>query len=324
MVLADEDTGWTVGNRETVGRTNDGGMTWTTQTFEWPGSSHAYRRVVAADSNRVWLFGDDRTTPIAHTSDGGETWALQANGLTSEDLYGATLFHPLSPTSTWNADASANWNTPSNWSLTVVPHSNTADVVFGDSITAPRTVTTDIPVTAKSVRLDSPISYVIAGFGSINLKADEGDASIDVVRGHHQFQASVNLISNTDATIESGAALTFNNALNLNGKTLTMNGGGTMAINNLLTIGGGSLVVLDGTVSGHGTVGGDLTNESGTISPGNSSAVLSVPEPSTLALAVWYGQLQWYGPFGRFHRSQRLDSLPPRQRSVPQHQLRRQ
>ena len=48
------------------------------------------------------------------------------------------------------------------------------------------------------------------------------------------------------------------------------------------------LNVAEGTISGNGTVGGDLSNAGGTIAPGNSlgdgDAAQGVPEPSTVVL----------------------------------------
>ena len=60
------------------------------------------------------------------------------------------------------------------------------------------------------------------------------------------------------------------------GNTLTKTGVGTLAINNNVLTGGGTVNCEQGTCSGTGTIGGDLNNGGGTISPGNSSRVLTV------------------------------------------------
>ena len=49
----------------------------------------------------------------------------------------------------------------------------------------------------------------------------------------------MNLVDPTEVNVSPGAHLTFNNALNLNGNTLTKMGAGTLAINNVLTSAGG-------------------------------------------------------------------------------------
>ena len=104
--------------------------------------------------------------------------------------------------------------------------------------------------------------------------------------GNHQFQAIVNLLDNGTANITSDSTLTFNNALNLNGNTLIKTGEGTMEINNTLNTGGGTVNLLQGTLSGGGSVGGDVVIEGGTISPGNQNVQANslVPEPATCLL----------------------------------------
>ena len=67
------------------------------------------------------------------------------------------------------------------------------------------------------------------------------------------------------ADVSNGATLTFNNALNLNGNSLTKTGGGMMAINNFLNTGGGAVILTQGTMSGDGTVDGTLNNDGGTV-----------------------------------------------------------
>ena len=97
-----------------------------------------------------------------------------------------------------------------------------------------------------------------------------------------------------DATVDvsSEGMLTFNNTLDLAGHTLTKTGAGEIAIRNDLTLSGGTLDVQQGTIVGNGTVGGDVFNDGGTISPGNSlGAAGQVPEPGTMALLVLGGLL---------------------------------
>ena len=111
-------------------------------------------------------------------------------------------------------------------------------------------------------------------------------AAINVAVGNHEFQARVNLHSDTDVTIASGFTLEFNNRLNLNGNTLSKLGFGEVAINNVLATGGGTVNVQAGTISGNGTVGGDVINDGGTISPGSNSEVFTVLAPSSDKMVV--------------------------------------
>ena len=55
----------------------------------------------------------------------------------------------------------------------------------------------------------------------------------------------------------------------------------------ILSLGGGTIDIQQGSVSGNGTIGGDVNNNGGTISPGNSLQQTSaVPEPASLVLLV--------------------------------------
>ena len=78
-----------------------------------------------------------------------------------------------------------------------------------------------------------------------------------------------------------------NNALTLNGNTLTKTGTGDLVIRNDLLTGGGMVSLQEGALAGNGTVGGDVVNDGGTISPGNSLEAASiVPEPGTWLLTA--------------------------------------
>ena len=59
-----------------------------------------------------------------------------------------------------------------------------------------------------------------------------------------------------------------------------------MAISNDVILAGGTISLMEGTIVGNGTVGGDLVNDGGTISPGNQiiQAISPVPEPATWLL----------------------------------------
>ena len=182
--------------------------------------------------------------------------------------------------SAWHVDASGDWTTASNWLAPVVPNANTDDVIFGNVITAPVTVTTNTPVTARSITFSNTNSYTIDGSGSVNLEADVGDASLVVdgagVAGAHQFQTVVNLKSNTDAAVETGALLSFDGPLNLGGNVLAKTGLGRLNVNDLPTVSGGAIQAAGGVIGGSGTVGGDLSNTGATVAPGQSVGVLTV------------------------------------------------
>jgi len=219
------------------------------------------------------------------------------------------------PTSfTWQADGLGDWTLPGSWAPAGgPPNSSGHTAVFGGLITKTTTPVTNSAVTVNALQFNnSNHSYAIAGQGSVNLEISTGSnpklPTIGVLAGSHQFQANVNLLSNTTADVASGSTLSFNNELNLMGQTLTKTGGGTLAINNELTTAGGTVNILQGTVSGVGTIGGDVINDGGTISPGSSSSATAVPEPAGLVLllvgAIGLGlRRRWTAPSEKSHCS---------------------
>ena len=182
----------------------------------------------------------------------------------------------LPATFDWVGTSSGDWDYNGNWSPGSVPDDNTRTVVFGSAITSPVSAFTSAAVTVKGVQFDNANTYAIVGAGSVTLEADTGSASVDVVQGSHQFQAAVNLNSETDVSVASGATLIIHGALNNGGNNLNKTGDGTLQINNALNSGAGTLSASAGIVSGVGLISGDLDNTAATVAPGNSAGTLSV------------------------------------------------
>ena len=252
-----------------------------------------YRNVTAGESFYTPLgsfasfptgFGNGNTfVGLGTFSDGGNFDNLSTGSPTVGS--GPTDF-------TWTLDILGDWSEPGNWDPPGggPPNDQNHTAIFTSTQTSVVVLTS--PVTVNRIEFDNAEgSYAIAGLSSVNLFANTAATpvlpTIDVAAGTHEFQAAVNLNESTLVTMASGAKLTFNNALNLGGFTLTKTGDGTIAINNQLTTAGGALDIQQGTVEGVGIVGGDVNNEGGTISPGNSVAsASSVPEPTSLMLVA--------------------------------------
>ncbi|MDC0935543.1 PEP-CTERM sorting domain-containing protein, partial [Pirellulales bacterium] len=176
---------------------------------------------------------------------------------------------------TWNVDSFGDWSDPGNWTF-FVPNANTETANFGGAISSTHVVTVDAPITVKGVNFNNANSYFISGSSTVTLQADAGNASVNVQQGAHEFQAAVNLSSNTDIDVASGTQLVFENELTLGGNTLTKTSGGDLQINSALTSPGGTLDVQAGQVSGVGKIGGNLNNNGATVAPGKSAGVLEV------------------------------------------------
>jgi len=202
----------------------------------------------------------------------------------------------------WADNVSGDWNEASNWTgNTRPPVTFNHSAVFGDAIQSAQTVFTNTDVTVNDVQFDNSNRYIVAGAGSIHLTTGTFQnlptTGVSVAQGSHKFQAMVEL--NNDATVDvaSGSTLEFVNRLHLNGNTLTKTGVGALVISNTLNTGNGTLNVDEGTIIGSGTIGGDVTNDGGTISPGDAGLLgdgaSAVPEPAGLALLL-LGIIAWF------------------------------
>jgi len=186
-------------------------------------------------------------------------------------------------TFTWVTDELGKWTDRNNWTPAGgPPNSPEQTAVFGSdpAITGPTIVAVTSPVTVNRIEFNNGAhSYTIAGFEGVTLTQNTTTSEIpriDVFAGDHQFQAEVTISNDTTVEVVDASSLTFNNALNLGGRTLLKTGEGTISINNVLNSGGGTVECLQGTCSGSGRIGGNLDNSGGTVSPGNSPGVMEV------------------------------------------------
>ena len=225
------------------------------------------------------MFYDEHLTPSAEADIGialANKWGLP------------TDYVPVAPATVheWLVNGSGDWN-ESNWDTGEVPNGNDQTAIFGAAITdSGQTVFTNTAVTVNQIQFNNTLPYAVSGLGSVNLAATTENPvvpTIDVQSGDHQFQAIVNLMEDTTVNVASGSTLVFNNRLFLNGNTLTKIGEGILAIKSDVVLAGGSIDLQQGTVVGNGTVGGDVINNGGTISPGNPNGQANsvVPEPAT-------------------------------------------
>jgi hypothetical protein len=199
------------------------------------------------------------------------------------DNFEVSIPPPAEPSTefTWNLSGLGDWNALGSWSPANGAPPSTVEhaAIFKEAISAPSTVVVDEPVTINRIVFDNAVNgYAVAGKASVNLVEGslEEIPKIEVLAGDHEFQVDVNLLNDTTVNVATDAKLTFDNSLTLGDKVLTKIGDGTLAINNDLVSSGGTINCQVGTCSGSGTVGGDLNNSSGTVSPGNSPGMLTV------------------------------------------------
>lgn len=191
----------------------------------------------------------------------------------------------------WGLNDLGSWTNSSSWNAVISPNSSEHTVTFGSAATSTTTAVLNTAVLVNRITFDNANQYIVAGGGNVQLAATTimpvNDPVIDVILGDHQFQAAVQLLSDATVNVGSGSTLSFNNDLNLAGRVLTKMGDGTLSIRNDLVTSGGHLTIAQGTVTGNGTVGGDLSNTGGTVAPGNRMGLLVDDQlkPGTLTAA---------------------------------------
>jgi len=164
------------------------------------------------------------------------------------------------PVSIWNVDADGNWSSAGNWTV-AVPNAPGAAAIFANKITAPRTVTADVPITIGRIEFDSTAAYTIAGSNTVTVAAATGNAHINLISGNHTISAPLTLADNTRITISpSTANLTITGPVSAGNVTLTKEGAGALSVNNLraagLSVNGGTVAIApNGTEAGTSALG---------------------------------------------------------------------
>ena len=105
---------------------------------------------------------------------------LASNSLTLTAVQGGS--------GTWNVDANGLISAAGDWAAGL-PGEAGDNATFGPVISAPRTVTVDVPTTLGEMTFDSGKSYTVAGSNSITLEMPEGPAQITVLAGSHTISA---------------------------------------------------------------------------------------------------------------------------------------
>jgi hypothetical protein len=222
--------------------------------FDPPGGSGAAAEAIPAefDSGCGWYLNLGNpahpdwhlaglTRGVTHET---ESWFRQPSGDPPGDTMDAVrvgsyaawidaVVHPH----TWLTDADADWFDAANWSGGV-PDETERWALFGDVLTAPRTVTLSEQVTLGTLRIDAGESYRFAdGLGETHwlvFDSDEDVARIEVNRlnrpeyhGAHTIETTIWLRSPLLVNQRSSGELTLAATVGGNG-SITKRGGGTV------------------------------------------------------------------------------------------------
>jgi hypothetical protein len=173
------------------------------------------------------------------------------------------IYYPAGMTpqlNSWGIDSNGNWTAARTWTRGV-PNKAGAHAVLGSTITSPRTVTVNAPITVGRLDFDSTKAYTIAGSipAILTLDATSGDAQINVVSGSHTISAPLRLLDNATITVTpAGSNLSLTGPFV--GQKVTKAGAGMLTMNYVratsLAVNGGTVTIAPvGTPAVTSTVG---------------------------------------------------------------------
>jgi hypothetical protein len=133
----------------------------------------------------------------------------------------------------WNVNSSGVWSHDANWKL-ILPSGVGVTAVFGEKITAPRTVTVDMSVNLGAMVFDNANAYAIVGSMPINLATNGGNATIRVDNtngnGSHTIATRLNLFDDLNLINNSTGTLTLSGTINPQNHNITKLGIGPIVI----------------------------------------------------------------------------------------------
>ena len=202
-------------------------------------------------------------------------------------------------TPTWNAAASGNWNTATNWTTSAVPNGIGAEAFLLGAIASPQTIYSNSPLTLGALVFNSASRYDLTGAGSLTLDAAVEGALIDVRRGSHTINLPLTLNDPTTASVSEGATLNIADPLIINvGASLTKSGAGTLLITSTIT-NAAALSITAGLVElqNDATLASLTMSDDASIDIGVQSLALLKADPSTIrgALQSAYADGDWTG-----------------------------
>ncbi len=106
---------------------------------------------------------------------------------------------------TWNLNANGNWGTAANWSPASVPNGIGASASLLNVITAPRTVSLNVPVTLGNLTFGGNFNYTVSGTNTLRFDVAAGNAALNV-SGTASHSISRPLVLNDTLVINQGSS----------------------------------------------------------------------------------------------------------------------
>ena len=222
---------------------------------------------------------------------------------------GVNVVGSYSGTSTWTSPFSGTWSTSSNWDSRP-PENPGEKAVFSGSLASSLTVTLDGPDIAGGLTFSNSAGgatgYVLApassATGTLTLDNSGSTIPLQVLSGSNSISAPITLAGNLAISESAGSSLAISGNIGQSTTAgLTLSGDGRLILSGSdsytggTTIAGGELVIESGKALPFGenlTIGAgsvfvfDPSLVAGGASQPAGLSAASVPEPSTLALAV--------------------------------------
>jgi autotransporter-associated beta strand protein len=155
--------------------------------------------------------------------------------------------------SKWNSSSGGNWSTAGNWSG-AVPNVKDKWAVFGDTVSADRTVTLDTSPTVGTLRFDCPGNLTISAGGSnkltfnVNSTVDAAQIETGNTNGSGALTITAPITMSASLVVRHNSAGTLTISGPITGsKSLTKAGTGTLLLTNANTYSGGT-AILQGTL----------------------------------------------------------------------------
>lgn len=190
-----------------------------------------------------------------NTADG---WQVAFDGAADASTRPQLMVRTLLPTGRWTADANGTWTANANWLDSKVANGRGQVAIFGNVITAARTVTLDAAQTVGQLRFDSTFSYTIAGSNGLTLDRSAGDAIVQVLRGNHTISAPITFARSTTLDVAATSNLSLTGSISASGVAVNKTGAGSVDLPGLRAA---SLAINAGTVR---------------MTPANTNAAVSV------------------------------------------------
>lgn len=163
---------------------------------------------------------------------------------------------------TWAIDANGVWGVPTNWLPTSVPNGVDASAILGTTITAPRSITLDVPVTVGSISVLGGRDYTLIGTEALSFDVSTGQAGV-TVNSNGDLIVTTDVVLNDDLLVNtvtpSDSVLRVTGNISGSGG-ITKTGGGALILDGTNTYSGPTVVQAGRLQANSASLPGDVTN----------------------------------------------------------------